>query len=162
MDYIIPLTPDIGRPENILTQTSVVRGIPTHLLQTESYRYMEKQISTLFQYNSSLGNICPTYIAQTPCKVTRRFPEIFKPSVTQVGCVIENYERSVETRVEKTSVMASLINCADIAKPLEVLLEGTNKATVVKYPGFLEAGIEPADLESCREDIRVLAQNYQL
>ncbi len=93
--------------------------------------------------------------------VTQPFPDIFKPAVTQVGCVIEDYKRPVETKVQKTSAMASLVNCEDNAKPLEVLLQGTNKANVMKYPGFLEAGIEQADIEGCREDIKSMIQNYQ-
>ena len=161
LDFVVPLTPDLCRFENTLTQSTVVRGIPTHLLKTENYNAMAKQISALLQYKSSLGHSCPTYIAQTPSMINQCFPDIFKPHVTPVGCVIENYRRPLETKVQKTSVLATLVNCQDITKPLEVVLEGINKTNVIKYPGFLEAGIEGADIESCREDVRSIVQNYQ-
>ena len=161
LEFVIPLTPDIAKFESTLTQSTVVRGIPTHLLKTENYELTAKQISALFQYKSNSGRFCPTYIAKTPSITTQSFPDIFKPTVTQVGCVIENYNRPLETKVQKTSVMASLVNCQDITKPLEAVLQGTDRTNAMKYPGFLEAGIEGADIEGCREDVRSIVDNYQ-
>ena len=161
LDFVVPLTPDIRQFENTLTQSTVVRGIPTHLLKTENYHVMAKQISALFQYKSSLGRPSPTYIARTPSIINQCFPDIFKPTVTPVGCIIEHYRRPLETKMQKTSVIATLVNCQDITKPLKVVLEGTNKTNVIKCLGFLEAGIEGADIESCREEVRSIVQNYQ-
>lgn len=161
MDFMMPLTPDIGKHVKILTQSTVLRGIPNHLLSVDEYTKTAKQLSALFQYNSCLGNACPTFVAKTPCTLTHRYPNIFKPSVTQVGCVIENYARSEDTKVQRTSAMASLMNCEDIAKPLEVMLEGTTTANVAKFSGFWDTGIEQTDLESSREEMKSLVQNYQ-
>ena len=161
MDFLRSLTPDVGRPENILTQVTNVRGIPSHLLKPESFQQTAKQISGLFQYQTTSGQFCPTFITHTPCVVKRPFPDIFKTQVTSVGCVVENYKRPKATNVQRASVMASMVNCEDIIKPLGVIVEGTHKANVTKYPGFLEAGIEQGDIESCREDIKTLIHNYQ-
>lgn len=161
MEYMVQLTPDVGRPENILAQSTVVRGIPKHLLKPDSYERVARQISALFQYKTSSGNVCPTYLAQTPNILTQTFPEIFKPCVTQVGCVLEDYERPLQSKVEKSSVMACLVSCEELANPLKALLAGTNKPSAMKYPGFLEAGVEQGDIESCREGIQSLIQAFQ-
>ena len=161
MDYMVQLTPDVGRPENILTQSTVLRGIPKHLLKTDSYHYTARQISTFFQYKTSLGNVCPTYLAQTPSIITQTFPEIFKPSVTQIGCFVEDYKRPPDLKVEKSSAMACLTNCEEVARPLKALLAGADKSSATRHPGFLEAGIEQGDIVSCREVIETLVQAFQ-
>ncbi|XP_028415286.1 protein misato homolog 1-like [Dendronephthya gigantea] len=161
MDFNISLTPDTSRPESILAQTTVVRGIPTHLLKLEEYNLVSRRLSAMLQYKTNHGHICPSYVVQTPCKFTLQFPDIFKPSVTQIGCIIEDYNRPEEVKVSSTSAMASLVNCEEISRPLERLYKDTNKFDGMNYSGFLKAGTEQADIEDSREKLKVLAEAYK-
>ncbi|XP_046849669.1 protein misato homolog 1-like isoform X1 [Xenia sp. Carnegie-2017] len=159
-ELVTPLTPDISSDHNYLCKSTVVRGIPSHLLKSEESSLLVKKMSAITQYQSSLGHYCPSYVAQTPCFTSDPFPKIFKSMVTQVGCVIEDYIRPSQTNVERISVLANLVNTEDIAKPLNVLLKGTDKPKVKRYPQYFEGSVEETDIESYRENINSLIQNY--
>ena len=81
--------------------------------------------------------------------------------MTQSGCVIEDYNRSEELKVTRTSVMATMVNCEEVSKPLEVLYKETDKIDRMNYSGFLKAGTEQADIEDCRENLKVLTEAYK-
>lgn len=154
------LTPHVTKPGNILSQATVIRGLPLHLLKKNDYMRTTQMLeSGAKQYHPGSHS---SHIAQQPCTLTSLFPDLFKCSVTPVGCVVEDYRRPREQAVQKTSVMTNLQSCEEVSTLLDELVAGGKKASVKKHPEFLEAGVEQEDIEESLETLNTMKQAYQL
>lgn len=163
---------------SVISQSAVVRGIPTSLVYTSS-RNIRAQTSLQndscsFEACSSASEIVHAFLrnlnpnassscwnVNQACIVKPPFPNIFAPKVTADGFVMEGYTRRKSCGVNLTSVLSCLETNSGISDMLLSLVHWAKKVDIRKHDVFLESGIEVESFIGIREELSSLSQRYK-
>ncbi|XP_068755236.1 protein misato homolog 1-like [Montipora capricornis] len=171
------LTPGMSSNCSVISQSAVVRGIPTSLVCTSS-RNIRAQTSlqndSSFEACSSASEIVHAFLrnlnpnassscwnVNQACIVKPPFPNIFAPKVTADGFVMEGYTRPKSCGVNLTSVLSCLETNSGISDMLLSLVHWAKKVDIRKHHVFLESGTEVESFNGILEELSSLSQRYK-
>lgn len=171
------ITPEVSNNPSVISQSAVIRGIPTSLAHNSEKNVCTQthsQLENLFEVCSStkeivrsfLENLHPSTSPQCwnvnqACMVRPPFPNIFAPKVTVDGLIVEGYTRPKNGRVNQTSVLSRVETNSGIASLLLSLVQWAKKVDISKHHVFLESGTEVESFKGILEELTSLSERYE-
>ncbi|XP_069672251.1 protein misato homolog 1 [Periplaneta americana] len=157
--------------DRIWCQSVVLRGVPEPKLMSPRSNRMQQdrnpaymcanvqEMLNLFLSCCSYATASHVTSAQSPCKVTPPFPQIFTDSVGLDGSVNSN-KRPENVGVYSVPAISGLHSCRSAGTMLESLHSEVSKLQFKRFHHFRNSGLEEDEYRECLDHLALLRECY--
>ncbi|NXW37716.1 MSTO1 protein, partial [Phaetusa simplex] len=118
---------------------------------------LHRYVHTLFP-----GAFSTSHVLEQPCHTQPPYPQFFSPFLTREGFLLDKPPRYPSAAVESIPVLAALQAAPVLRTLLRGLYKDVQKLNTRRWASFFSAGVEQDDFQEALEELRTLAQAYEM
>ncbi|NXL89614.1 MSTO1 protein, partial [Alectura lathami] len=129
---------------------------PLHACETA------EQALQLYLHAAFPGAFSTAHVLEQPCLTPPPYPRFFSPLLTREGFLPDKLSSYSAGAVESIPVLTSLQSSPVLRPLLCGLYRDLRKVDTRRWAGFFSAGVEQDDFHEALEELRTLAQCYEM
>ncbi|NXS53754.1 MSTO1 protein, partial [Brachypteracias leptosomus] len=129
---------------------------PLHACESTE-QVLQHYLHTLFP-----GAFSTSHVLEQPCQTLPPYPQFFSPLLTRQGFLLDRPPSHSSAAVESIPVLAALQSSPVLHTLLQGLYQDLRQLNTRRCSSFFAAGVEQDDFEEALQELRTLAQCYEM